>query len=263
MKSSTPSVGRGRHTATAGFTLIELLVVVAIIAILASLLLPSLSHAKSAASSAKCRSNLHQMGLGLVMYVGDYSAYPLLNFSKTAEGPYWWDVLAPYTVSDWDDPLTKCPDYKLKHTTVDRIREKDYWESPFGSYGYNADGFGLGIFGLGSEAFRSEKITRESEVVAASDMIAIGDSNVVPWLGQFLTGTDLLGFGLGIYPATIPLRDQCLEAIRKRHRGRYNLVFCDGHVESVPQDRLFENTEVARRRWNRDHDPHWERPYSR
>ena len=58
-----------------GFTLIELLVVVAIIAVLVSILLPSLNRARELAKSASCKMNLRQIGLSIVQYSNEYNSY--------------------------------------------------------------------------------------------------------------------------------------------------------------------------------------------
>ena len=64
------------------FSLIELLVVIGIIALLISILLPSLASARSSARTTVCLSNLRQIGIQNSMYLNEYRVFPPVRLKK-------------------------------------------------------------------------------------------------------------------------------------------------------------------------------------
>ncbi len=96
-----------------GFTIIELLVVIAIIAILAGMLLPTLSKAKAKAQGIQCLSNHKQLTLAWLLYAGDSGDKIPLSAGGT-NPPAWFSGMQDFNGgnrSNWDinEDLTKSP----------------------------------------------------------------------------------------------------------------------------------------------------------
>jgi prepilin-type N-terminal cleavage/methylation domain-containing protein/prepilin-type processing-associated H-X9-DG protein len=264
-----------RGTWARAFTLIELLVVVAVIAILAALLLPALSGAKESGRTARCLSNLRQIDLGLEMYVEDAHAYPVFSFGQnggavTSLG-VWSTHLISYVKQDWTNSLYQCPSYRGLTLAGNSMAV------PLGGYGYNANGvmFGSSPLGLGGymtdpSDTNSIKTINEAAVAAPADMIALGDANLMwvqPAILQDFYGLTGPASYSGYARLDITSRDLTensgfagsagiRQAHQQRHRGTFNVVFCDGHIERPAEAKLFENTDSGLARWNNDHLPH-------
>ena len=84
-----------------GFTLIELLVVIAIIALLVSILLPSLNAAKESARRTMCLANLRSIGMAVVMYAQDNTGYlPRASMTAIMKPP-----MEPFKVRPWGEAI--------------------------------------------------------------------------------------------------------------------------------------------------------------
>lgn len=95
-----------------GFTIVELLVTIAIISILIGLLMPAVLYAREAARRTQCRSNLHQIGIALDMYLdiqGSRGVYPEVALlpSVTPNLPTLSEVLGQHIENNQN--LVLCP----------------------------------------------------------------------------------------------------------------------------------------------------------
>ena len=136
---------RKKQDVKRGFTLVELLVVIAIIALLLSILLPSLNKARELARSVVSVSNTKQIGLAFQMYAGDskdclpyYADWTdQSNFEKR-----WYGSLMPYitkfTKKGQNVPVFICPSRTAKVTNNKfdpSVQKIDYGVSYVGSGG--------------------------------------------------------------------------------------------------------------------------------
>ena len=247
----------GKQMMRQGFTLLELLLVICILGVLAALLGPTLSRAKMQGQNTTCISNLRQLGIALQSFVADNDAYPSIIAPTNGDYPGLWVSQLETGGFGKSRPIAsfinrgvwRCPAAPLFNPWPPS-NGSDEWDS----YAYN--GWGVAVpnptnfLGLRGNYIPGEHWikgypgyapVKESEVMAPAEMMAIGDS---------------ANGGLYFARYDLPYVDRNGRS-SSRHQGRFNVLFCDGHVESPTLEFLFADTTYAALvRWNRDHQPH-------
>ena len=207
-----------------GFTLVELLIVIAIIAILAGMLLPSLHASRSKAYSISCSNKLKQMGLCEQFYSNDYEDMlaPCLWQFGVEGGCQWFAKLRPYAPEFFSRPQNNlnsatplCPAGTTEQgLTIAYIGGPlDYANQLHGGYTHNRNS------GYRTSSEVKNPYFRRSRIVGASHKLAIADAYY---------------YELSLWTKTWDVDYGNIAWMR--HGGKsVNALFYDGHAGGIPR----------------------------
>jgi len=238
---------------------------VPIYVVLCALLFVAITQANVRAQRLQCVSSLIQHGKALNGFVGDQGKYPLFINPGVQFGlfpDHARSVTEALSTHGLGAPPQNPRDKSSVYLCPRAIRqyESDKHLNDFVAlYGYNAyglDGWLAGSLGLGGsydDQSQSFAPVVESQVAAPSRMLAMGDG---------ISGWDRAYQDSSILARSSRTQDGSgsTERVMKRHDGRLNVLFCDGHVKSVTLRFLFSDTDdESLNAWNLDNQPHRER----
>ncbi len=233
---------RRKEDGTRAFTLVELLVTIAVIAILASLLLPALASARGKAHAVSCLNGERQLNLACLVYAGDFEEALPYNLGTAeikqlaARDQFWswtssvmsWELdsdntntarltqggIGPYTSRT--APIYRCP----SDTAVSDLQASAGWTARVRSFSMNAMIGNAGAFLKGGanvnnpdyqQFFKLAQIPQPSQIFV---MIEEHPDSIDD--GYFLNQPDSM---------------QWYDLPASYHSGAANIAFADGHQE--------------------------------
>ncbi|MGB6219844.1 prepilin-type N-terminal cleavage/methylation domain-containing protein [Haloferula sp.] len=215
-----------------GFTLVELLVVIVIIVALAAIIFPIAARVKKKAQASQCMSNLRQLAIVVRGEASDLGHFPPVNNQTKLENGSIQNNGENVGVLINHLPCVSCPAARFKGTNKRGNPISAYGTNPM-VMGYYTDG--------------KPPLVRTTEVRRPSEVWMMSDS------AQFTSNPRSLGYSARwwgnrvgnpadrdkeLTTAEIPeggFWDPDESMLPLRHDGTANVVFCDGHAETIKQ----------------------------
>ncbi|WP_269523002.1 type II secretion system protein [Coraliomargarita parva] len=205
------------------FTLIELLAVIAIVGVLTAILIPAISAVRKNARDAVCLSNLRQLHSGVLLYAGNQGGWLPTNSADDAEGGAWWKHIYPEIIDSAD--VFWCPEDDTGGISDANAEIAGNGKLSYGAVGddagmENGEAKSRGVMGKNLASFKNP----------ARSVMLVDDHK---------SGRQLAKSWFFNWPKEI-------EDLNAAHDGKINMVFVDGHVDSLSYDEIQELFEEDR-----------------
>jgi prepilin-type N-terminal cleavage/methylation domain-containing protein len=242
-----------------GFTLIELLVVISIIALLVSIILPSLTAARELGRTTSCLANLHAVGVGGAMYQNENDSYywPTRRDVNGTRCFFWGTDTDPVDPSA--SPFMNTLDDRLEMLWCPSMRWGEYTPQgqqvaePTTTYGYNAFCLDPAFWGRRDSDNQPLPRKRVTDLPQPDELFVFADAAMqwTPW------GVTILQNSTSLDPVLTDWGPNNTPTTHFRHDTQAATLRADGHARRVkPASASLNDADIGFA--DTDNDPHYD-----